>query len=59
MSLAERKEMGIRTEMSKEEVAQNLLEVALYLAKNEENMNTLDIKIKNLNIHFEAWIDED
>ena len=50
--------MGIRTGMSKEEVTQNLLEVALYLVQNED-ANMIDIKIKNLNIHFEAWTDEE
>ena len=52
------KNMGIRTGMSKEEVTQNLLEVALYLVQNED-ANMIDIKIKNLNIHFEAWTDEE
>jgi hypothetical protein len=51
--------MSVRTEMSKQEVVKNLLEVALWLAQDKEDVNTLDIKIKNLNIHFEAWTDEE
>lgn len=51
--------MGIRTDITKEEVAQNLLEVALYLVQNEENANEIDMKVKNLNIHFETWTDEE
>lgn len=51
--------MAIRTEITKKEVAENLLEVALYLAQNEENVNTIDVKINDLNIHFEAWTDEE
>lgn len=45
--------------MTKEEITQNLLEVALYLSLKEEGMNDVEVKIKNLNIHLEIWTDEE
>ncbi len=51
--------MELRTDITKEEVTKNLLEVALYLVQIDEPFNTIDLKVKNVNIHFEAWIDEE
>ena len=48
----------IRTNMSKEDVVHNMLEIALYLAQQSEDVNEIDTKVKNLNMHFEAWMDE-
>ena len=48
----------IRTNLSKEDVVHNMLEIALYLAQQGEDVNEIDIKVKNLNMHFEAWMDK-
>ena len=45
----------IRTNMSKEDVVHNMLEIALYLAQWDKNAHEIDIKVKNLNMRFEAW----
>ena len=51
--------MALRTNITKDDVAQNMLEIALYLAQKEKEMNTVDITVNNLHMHFEAWTDEE
>ena len=48
----------IRTNLSKEDVVHNMLEIAFYLAQRGEDVNEIDAKVKNLNMHFEAWMDK-
>ena len=48
----------IKTNMSKEDVVRNMLEIAFYLAQRGEDVNEIDAKVKNLNMHFEAWMDK-
>ena len=48
----------IRTNLSKEDVVHNMLEIAFYLAQRSEDVNGIDAKVKNLNMHFEAWTDK-
>ena len=48
----------IRENMSKEDIIINMLEIANYLSKQEGDVNQIDITIKNLNMHFEAWMDD-
>ena len=48
----------IRGNMSKEDIIINMLEIANYLSKQEGDVNQIDITIKNLNMHFEAWMDD-
>ena len=48
----------IKTNMSKEDVVRNMLEIAFYLAQWGEDVNEIDAKVKNLNMHFEAWMDK-
>lgn len=48
----------IKTNMSKEDVVRNMLEIAFYLAQRSEDVNGIDAKVKNLNMHFEAWTDK-
>ena len=48
----------IRTNMSKEDVVHNMLEIALYLAQWDKNAHEIDVKAKNLNMRFEAWMDK-
>ena len=48
----------IRTNMSKEDVVRNMLEIAFYLAQRGEDVNEIDVKVKNLNMRFEAWMDK-
>lgn len=45
----------IRTNMSKEDIVHNMIEIALYLAQQDEDVNEIDVKVKDLNMHFEAW----
>ena len=47
----------IRTNMSKE-VVHNMLEIALYLAQWDKDAHEIEIKVRNLNMRFEAWMDE-
>ena len=53
-----RKMEEIRTNMSKKDVVHNMLEIALYLAQQDKDAHEIDIKVKNLNMHFEAWMDK-
>ena len=48
----------IRENMSKEDVVHNMLEIALYLAQQGKDVNEIDVKLKDLNMHFRAWRDE-
>ena len=48
----------IRTNLSKEDVVHNMLEIAFYLAQRDKDVNEIDVKVKNLNMHFEAWMDD-
>ena len=48
----------IRTNMSNKDVVHNMLEIALYLAQQGKDVNEIDAKVKNLNMHFEAWMDK-
>ena len=48
----------IRTNLSKEDVVHNMLEIAFYLAQWDKAANEIDVKVKNLNMHFEAWMDD-
>lgn len=45
----------IRENMSKQDIIINMLEIANYLSEQEDGVNQIDITIKNLNMHFEAW----
>ena len=47
----------IRTNLSKEDVVHNMLEIAFYLAQQGKDVNEIDVKVKDLNMHFEAWMD--
>lgn len=48
----------IRENMSKEDVVRNMLEIAFYLAQWDKNTHEIDVKVKNLNMRFEAWMDD-
>ena len=48
----------IRTNMSKEDVVHNMLEIALYLAQQGKDAHAIDVKVTDLNMHFEAWQDD-
>ena len=47
----------IRTNLSKEDVVHNMLEIALYLAQQGKDAHEIDVKVKDLNMHFRAWND--
>lgn len=48
----------IRENMSKQDIIINMLEIANYLSKQEGDVNQIDVTIKNLNMHFEACMDD-
>jgi hypothetical protein len=48
----------IRTNISKEDIVHNMLEIAFYLAEQDEGVNEVNVKVRNLNMHFEAWSEE-
>ena len=48
----------IRTNMSKEDVVHNMLEIALYLAQWDKDAHEIDVKVNDLNMHFEARMDD-
>ena len=48
----------IRTNLSKEDIVHNMLEIAFYLAQWDKDAHEIDIKVKNLNMRFEVWMDK-
>ena len=48
----------IRTNLSKEDVVHNMLEIALYLAQQGKDAHEIDVNVKNLNMRFEVWMGE-
>ena len=48
----------IRENMSKEDAVHNMLEIAFYLAQQGKDVHEIDVKVKNLNMRFEAWMDD-
>lgn len=47
-----------RGNMFKQDIIINMLEIANHLSKQEGDVNQIDVKVKNLNMHFEAWMDD-
>lgn len=48
----------IRTNLSKEDVLHNMLEIVGYLLEQEEEVDEIEVKVKDLNMQFKAWTDE-
>jgi N-acetyl-anhydromuramyl-L-alanine amidase AmpD len=48
----------IRTNLSKEDVLHNMLELVGYLVEQQEDVDEIEAKVKDLNMHFRAWRDE-
>ena len=52
----------IRTDLTNQDVVNNMLELAVYLAKQESDANIIDITIdkngKSLHMHFKAYTEE-
>ena len=53
-----RKMEEIRTNLSKEDVLHNMLEIVGYLLEQEKEADEIEVKVKNLNMQFKAWTDE-
>lgn len=53
-----RKMEEIRTNLSKEDVLHNMLEIVGYLVEQEEEADEIEVKVKDLNMQFKAWTDE-
>lgn len=48
----------IRTNLSKEDILRNMLEIVGYLLEQEEGADEIEVKVKDLNMQFKAWRDE-
>ncbi len=48
----------IRTNLSKEDILHNMLELVCYLVEQEEEVDEIEVKVKDLNMQFKAWRDE-
>lgn len=53
-----RKMEEIRTNLSKEDILHNMLELVGYLVEQEEEVDEIEVKVKDLNMQFKAWRDE-
>ena len=49
----------IRTNLSKEDILHNMLELVCYLVEQQEEVDEIEIKVKDLNMQFKAWRDEE
>lgn len=45
-------------ELTDSDVVINMLELAGYLAMQNDDSNQIELKINNLNMKFEAWTDD-
>lgn len=48
----------IRTNLSKEDILHNMLELVCYLVEQQEEVDEIEEKVKDLNMQFKAWRDE-
>lgn len=48
----------IRTNLSKEDILHNMLEIVGYLLEQGGEAGEIEVKVKDLNMHFEAWTDD-
>ena len=48
----------IRTNLSKEDVVHNMLELVGYLVEQSEEVDEIEVKVKDLNMQFKAWMDD-
>lgn len=48
----------IRTNLSKEDILHNMLELVGYLVEQQEDVDEIEVKAKDLNMQFKAWRDE-
>lgn len=48
----------IRTNLSKEDVLHNMLELVGYLVEQKEEVDEIEVKVKDLNMQFKAWKDD-
>nr|DAF63149.1 MAG TPA: hypothetical protein [Siphoviridae sp. ct7yc1] len=48
----------IRTNLSKEDILHNMLELVCYLVEQQEEVDEIEVKVKDLNMQFKAWRDE-
>lgn len=53
-----RKMEEIRINLSKEDVLHNMLELVGYLVEQQEEVDEIEVKVKDLNMQFKAWRDE-
>ena len=48
----------IRTNLSKEDILHNMLEIVGYLLEQGGEADEIEVKVKDLNMQFKAWGDE-
>lgn len=54
--------MNIRTGLTREQVLENMLELAVYLSEQSEQkdaVNNIEVTVNGLHMNFEAWTDDD
>lgn len=47
--------MEIRTRLTEEDIANNMLEIAMYLAKQDDDSNVIESELLGLHMRFEVW----
>lgn len=47
----------IRTNLSKEDILHNMLEIVGYLLEQGGEADEIEVKVKDLNMQFKAWTD--
>lgn len=48
----------IRTNLSKEDILHNMLEIVGYLLEQGGGADEIEVKVKDLNMQFKAWTDD-
>lgn len=47
--------MEIRTRLTEEDIANNMLEIAMYLAEQEDDSDEIEAEVLGLHMRFEMW----
>ena len=48
----------IRTNLSREDILHNMLEIVGYLLEQGGEADEIEVKVKDLNMQFKAWTDD-
>lgn len=47
--------MEIRTRLTEKDIKNNMLELAMYLAEQEDNSNVIEVEVLGLYMRFKVW----